>query len=106
MFRTKKYLPAALLVFLVFAVLAVALAAFFPRESKGFALSYVWWLAASPVFFAIYLTLESSGTWFLERPFWYRIPRWARILLLVAIISFVSAGIFFVGHLIDSHKVL
>jgi hypothetical protein len=46
-----------------------------------------WWLIAIPVGVAVCAALELFGNWGLGLRFWQRMPSWARVLLLVAIIA-------------------
>lgn len=85
--RTKQRLRAALVLCIVFALLVAAVAGLFPREGKNFPSSFVWWLVAIPVSMVACAALELLGTWGLGLPFWRRVPSWARITLLVALIS-------------------
>jgi membrane protease YdiL (CAAX protease family) len=105
-YRTKKHMRIVLFICLVYAVLTAAAAAIFPREGKNFASSYAWWLLAIPVILVVYAALEGLGTWFLGLSFWNRIPSWARILLLVLVMSFISVGVILVRDSIGSHDAL
>jgi hypothetical protein len=104
--RAKRRIRAVLVICLTYAAVVAAVASFFPRESRSFAASYAWWLLAIPVFLIGYAALEVFGEWFLDLAFWSRMPSWARVLLLVLIISFVSASVILVRASIGSHGVL
>ena len=91
--RTRQRIRIALVASLVYASLVASVAALFPQEGKSFLSSLGWWMVAIPVGVAAYLSLELFGTWSLELPFWQRLPSWARILLLVAVVSFISVVI-------------
>ena len=91
--RTKQRFRVALAVCVVYALLVATVAAVFPREGKSFASSFGWWLLAIPFGLVVYAALEFFGTWSLGLPFWHRMPGWARVLLLVALISFCAVGV-------------
>jgi hypothetical protein len=96
--RTKKRFRVALAVCVAYALLVATVAAVFPREGESFASSFGWWLLAVPVGLGIYATLELFGTWSLSRPFWQRMPSWARVLFLVALIGCGAVGVAFVSQ--------
>ena len=91
--RTKQRFLIALVACIAYALLVATVAAVFPRDGKSFASSFGWWLVAIPVGLVIYGALELFGTWSLDLPFWKRMPSWARVLLLVALISLGAAGV-------------
>ena len=84
-----------------YAALVAAVAAMFPREGLSFLASFAWWLFAIPMCLVAYVSLELFGTWSLGRPFWQRMPSWARVPLLVALIACVAVVAVFVSRLID-----
>ena len=84
-------------------MLTAAVAAWFRRDWLGFVESFGWWLCAIPVGLIAYLAVESFGTWTLALPFWQLMPSWARVLLLVAVISGVAVGAIFVRQFISNH---
>ena len=90
--RTRQRLCVVLASCVVYALVIAVVAMLFPREGKSFASSFGWWLVAIPAGIAAYAALEVFGTWSLDRPFWQSLPRWARILLLVLLISFGVIG--------------
>ena len=84
----------------VYAALAAAVAAMFPREGLNFLGSFAWWLCAIPMGLVACVSLELFGTWSLGRPFWQRMPSWVRVPLLVALIACVAVVAVFVNRLI------
>jgi hypothetical protein len=94
--RMKQRFRIALAVGVAYALMVTTVAAVFPREGKSFVSSFGWWLLAIPVGLVVYAAVELSGTWSLGLPFWQRMPSWARVLLLVAIISCGAVGVAFV----------
>jgi len=101
--RTKQRLRIAVVACTAYALLAAAVAAVFPREGLGFFPSFAWWLCAIPIGLIAYVALELFGTWSLGLTFWQRMPSWARVLLLVALISGIAAGAFFISQLVSHH---
>lgn len=93
--RTRQRFRVALVAWVVYAAIVATAAALYPREGKSFASSFVWWLAAIPVALVAYAALELFGTWSLGLPFWRRMPSWARVILLVAIICLVVVAVAF-----------
>ena len=90
--RTRRRVRIALAACALYAAVIAAVAVLFPREDRDFVSSFGWWFVAIPLGLLAYAVLESLGTWSLERPFWQGMPSWARVLLLVAIISLVSVS--------------
>ena len=101
--RTRQRLRIALAACAAYALLTAAVAAMFPREGLGFLASFGWWLCAIPIGLIAYVAVELFGTWSLGLPFWQRMPSSARVLLLVALISSIAVGAFFVSQLISHH---
>ena len=97
--RTRERTRLVFIACLAFVALVAVSAAIFPHEGQGFVVSFGWWLAAIPVGLLAYALVESFGTWGLGRPFWQRMPSWARVLLLVVIIGAGTGGIVLVRHL-------
>lgn len=104
--RTKQRLRIAVVVCAAYALLAAAVAAVFPREGLGFLPSFGWWLCAIPIGLIVYVAVESFGSWSFERPFWQRMPSSARVLLLVALISGIAVGAFFISQFVSHHGAL
>lgn len=90
--RTKRRIRAAAVACIAIGVLAAMAAAVLPRDAKTFAASFGWWVWAIPVGLVAYAALEFIGTWSLGQSFWQRMPGWARVCLLVMVISLVAAG--------------
>ena len=101
--RTKQRLRIAVLASAAYALLAAAVAAVFPREGRGFLQSFGWWLFAIPIGLIAYVALEFFGTWSLGLPFWQRMPSWARVLLLAALISGIAVGAVFISQFFGHH---
>jgi ABC-type proline/glycine betaine transport system permease subunit len=57
-----------------------------------------WWLIAIPIGVAVCAVLERFGNWGLGLRFWQRMPSWARVLLLVAIIAVGAVGFVLVAQ--------
>ena len=102
-YKTKQRLRIALAVCGAYVALAAAVAVFLPHDELEFLASFGWWLSAIPVGIFAYIAAEIFGTWSLGLPFWQRIPSWARVLLLVALISGFAVGAIFVSPLISPH---
>jgi len=102
-YRTKQRLRIALAVCGAYVALAAAVAVLLPHEGLEFLASFGWWLCAIPAGLVAYIAAELFGTWSLELPFWQRIPSWARVLLLVALISGFAVGAIYVSQLISPH---
>jgi phosphoglycerol transferase MdoB-like AlkP superfamily enzyme len=96
--RTRQRILIALAACIAYALLVAAAAAIFPRDGKSFASSFGWWLLAIPVGLVAYAALELIGTWSLGLSFWQRMPSWARVLLLVVVISLGAVGAIFVNQ--------
>lgn len=60
-----------------------------------------WWLLAIPIGVAVWVVLELFGNWSLGLRFWQRMPSWARVLLLVAIIAAGAAGFVLVAEYLE-----
>jgi xanthine/uracil permease len=101
--RTKQRLRIAVVACAAYALLAAAVAAVFPREELGFLPSFGWWLCAIPIGLIAYVALELFGTLSLGLPFWQRMPSSARVLLLVALISSIAVGAFFISQFVSHH---
>lgn len=101
--RTKQRLRIAVVACAAYALLAAAVAAVFPREGHGFLSSFGWWLCAIPMGLIAYIALELFGTRSLGLPFWQRMPSWARVLLLVALIGGIAVSAFFISQLVSHH---
>lgn len=104
--RTRQRIRIALVASLLYALLVASIAALFPQEGKSFLSSFGWWMVAIPVCVATYAALELFGTWSLELPFWRRMPSWARVLLLVTIVSFIAVVVAVVAELLGSGNAL
>lgn len=96
--RTKQRIRIAIAACIAYALLVAATAAIFPRDGKTFASSFGWWLLAIPVGLGAYAALELFGTRGLGLSFWQRMPSWARVFLLVAVISLGAVGAVFVSQ--------
>ena len=101
--RTKQRLRIAVVACAAYALLAAAVAAVFPREGLGFLPSFGWWLCAIPIGLIAYVALELFGSWSFGLPFWQRMPSSARVLLLVALISGIAVGAFFISQFVSHH---
>ena len=101
--RTNRRLRMAFAACAAYALFAAAVAGVFPREGLGFLASFGWWLCAVPIGLAVYVALELLGTWSLGLPFWQRMPSWARVLLLVALVSCLAVGAIFVSQIVGNH---
>jgi uncharacterized membrane protein len=90
--RIRQHIRIALTGCAVYAFVIAIIAAVFPREDKSLVFSFGWWLVAVPVGLIGYAVLESLCTWCLGLPFWQRLSSWARVLLLVLLISLATVG--------------
>jgi hypothetical protein len=90
--RTRQRLRVVLASCTTYALVVAVVAVLFPCEGKSFASSFGWWLVAIPAGLAVYAALELFGTFGLGLPFWPRMPSWARVLLLVLLISLGAVG--------------
>jgi hypothetical protein len=104
--RTKQRILVAIAVCAIYLVLVAAAAVLFPYLGTGFASSFGWWLIAVPLGLVAYIALELFGTWSLGFPFWQRMPNWARVLLLVSIISFGVVGIAILSQFFGGNSAL
>lgn len=100
-YRTRQRIRIGLAICAAYVLLASAAAAIFPRDGESFASSFAWWLLAIPAGLVAYAALETFGGWGLGLPFWSRMPSWARVLLLVAVISLGAVGAVFVSQVIE-----
>ncbi len=91
--RTTRRIRIAFLACFAYALVVILAAVAFPPEGKSFFSSLSWWAIGIPVGLIAYVAIELLGTWFLEFTFWQRMPSWARVLLLVALISIVAIGV-------------
>lgn len=104
--RTKHRLRVALVGCAAYVMLAAGIAAVSPHDGSGFLASFGWWLCAIPVGLVAYVALELFGTWSLGLLFWQRMPSWARVLLLVAVISCCAVGAAFFNQFVRDHDPL
>jgi hypothetical protein len=96
--RTRQRIRIAAIACIAYAVLVAVAAAIYPRDERIFASSFGWWLVAFPVVLFAYAAIELICTWGLCQSFWQRLSTWARVLLLVALISFFAVGAVFVSQ--------
>lgn len=98
--QTRQRIRIASAACIAYALLISLVTLLLPREGKSLLQSFGWWLVAIPIGLATYVALELFGTWLLGFAFWQRIPSWARILLLVLLISFGTIAAILVGQYI------
>jgi len=101
--RTRSRLRIVVGICAAYILLAGAIAAVVANDGLAFWASFGWWLGAIPIGLAAYLAVEALGTWGLGLAFWQRMPSWARILLLVALICAIAVGVIFVSPFV-SHR--
>ena len=89
-----------------YALLVAVLSTLFPLKGHSPGFSFVWWLAGLSVCLIAYAVLEFAGTWSLERPFWRRLPSWARVSLLVAVVCLLWVSIAVVINLVRQRNAL
>ena len=104
--KTRQRFRTAMAACVGYLFVAAGLAIAFPRPGQTFASSSLWWLTAIPVGLVSYAALELFGTWFLDLAFWRRMPSWARVCTLVALICVGAVTGYAISHFAGVHGAL